>query len=113
GHCELERGELVWPADATTIQPVLEPVLDLALQADFTDLAPLGSVIGHTIAGRWKGALDVKGPLRTPTGRFVGRGEALQVAGITLDTVDLDVTTDGHLARFERCEMAGPELEAV
>jgi hypothetical protein len=107
GRIELERGELRLPPGGG------EAFVALAGQADFDDLAPLGASLGQPLAGRWKGALDVTGPLRHPVGRFVGRGEALSVRGIALDTVDVDVQTDGRSARIERCELSGPELEAV
>lgn len=109
GELTLERGELALPADG-------DPwalALDLGLQAEFDDLAPLGRLLEQPLAGRWRGAIDVQGPLRAPTGRFVGRGEALLLAGLALDALDVDVQVDGKSARFARCEAHGPTFEAV
>jgi len=107
GKLVLERGELVWPA---TAEPG-EIQVDLGLQADFEDLTPLGALLGRNLGGRWRGALDVRGPLRAPRGRFVGRGEGVRVAELALDSVEVDVSTDGQRARVEHCEASGPDLE--
>ncbi len=109
GRLEIERGELRLPASGG----LEELQLDLGLSAELSDLAPLGALLGQPLAGRWRGSIDVRGPWRAPVGRFVGRGEALRVAGLAFDLVELDVETDGKLARIERCEISGPELEAV
>lgn len=109
GALTIERGTLVLPPDG-------DPwalALDLGMHGEFDDLAPLGRWRGQELAGRWRGAIDVQGPLRAPTGRWVGRGEALRVAGLELDALDLDVQVDGKSARFARCEAHGPTFEAV
>ncbi len=116
GRAEVEGGQVVVESGLVTL-PVdgdfLALDLDLDLQAEFSDLAPLGRLLGQPLAGRWQGAIDVQGPLRAPTGRIVGRGEALEIAGVVLDTIELDLQTDGDSARFERCEARGPDFEAV
>ena len=109
GRLEVERGELTWPSGATLAQ--LE--LDLGLRAELSDLSALGTLLGRPLAGRWSGAIDVRGPLRAPTGRFIGRGEELEVDGLALTTVDVDLQTDGTSARLLRCEATGPDFEAV
>jgi hypothetical protein len=109
GRLELARGELVLPADGAwgAMQ------LDLELAGEFTDVAPLARSLGQDIAGGWRGAIEVSGPLVAPAGRFVGHGEALRVRGASLGTVEVDVTTDGEGVRFESCEIDGPALTAV
>jgi translocation-and-assembly-module (TAM) inner membrane subunit TamB-like protein len=109
GTVRIERGEVRWPAGA----PLSELELALGLQADLRELAPLAALVGRPIAGRWRGSIEVAGPLRAPSGRFVGHGEGLVLDGLTLGALEVDVTTDGERARFERCEISGPELEAV
>jgi len=109
GRLELGRGELVLPKSGAWD----ELQLDLELAGEFDDVAPLGRAFGQDLAGAWRGAIEVSGPLGAPVGRFVGQGERLRVAGVTLDTLAVDVETDGERARFERCEIEGPDLTAV
>jgi autotransporter translocation and assembly factor TamB len=109
GRLALARGELVLPANGLWS----ELLLDLDLTGEFEDVAPLARGLGQDVAGRWSGSIEVSGPLRAPSGRFVGHGEELRVRGVELDVLDVDVTTDGEVARFERCEIEGPALIAV
>ena len=87
--------------------------LDLELLGEFSDVGPLGRYLGEELAGRWSGSIAVAGPLRAPVGRFTGHGEELVVRGVPLARVDVDLETDGERVRFKRCEISGPELEAV
>jgi len=107
GSLAVERGELALPDEGS----IADANLDVALQADFADLGPLGTLVERELAGRWIGDVEVSGPLRAPTGHFVGRGEALEIAGVLIDGVQLDATTDGHRVRLESCIAHGAGLE--
>ena len=109
GRLALARGELRLPVSGN----LAELELDLGLSGEFGDLAPFGPLFGQPLAGRWRGSIDVRGPLHDPTGRFVGQAEALRVGGLAFDSAELDVEIDGKLARLERCEISGPDIEAV
>lgn len=109
GRVVIENGELRLPESGG----LEELQLDLGLSAEVNDLAPIGALLGQPLEGRWRGSINVRGPWRAPVGRFVGRGEALRVAGLAFDLAELDVETDGTVAHLERCEISGPELEAV
>lgn len=116
GRADLERaslevvhGEVVLP----TTPSWLELELALTLEAAFDDLSELTPFVGQPMEGSWSGSIDVRGPLRAPTGHFDGRGADLELAGLALGAFDIDLRTDGQSLRFERCEISGSDLEAV
>ncbi len=101
GRVAVADGTLVVHAGELCFPSAEDPgSLELALSADFADLAPVGALLdSEGWAGSLAGRVDLSGPLDALVGRAQLAGAGVAVAGFDLGEVELDAHTDGaHVA---------------
>jgi hypothetical protein len=82
--------------------------VDLDLEADFHDLAPVGAALGEAPwRGSLKGAVEVSGTLRRPTGRAHLEGKGVTIEGIGIGDLVALGDLDASALRVERLEARG------
>ena len=95
GDLHVTRGELRLGAGDALLTDALA---DLDLQASFTDLTPIGRALGLDWSGALDGAVEISGPLLTPTGRMTATASNVRAFDFELGDVDLNlVAQDGRI----------------
>lgn len=110
GAIEVLRGEVkLLPAtDGSGATPPPGPAIDLDLEAQFQDLAPLGRLVGSTSwGGSLQGSLRAQGSWPHLQGTADLVGEKVQVAGFALGTVQLKAQSDGLDLQVGSLDLSG------
>lgn len=108
GRLDLRPSTIRW-------SPGEEPRLDLSATLDFTDLAPLGAILGtEPWSGSLRANVEAAGSWPALSGNLEAEGEGVVAAGYRLGRVGARATGDGRRLEFESLELAGPwgDLEA-
>jgi len=105
GSLRVQRGEVALGREPGRL--LEDATLDVLLDAEFADLAPLASVFGVEGGGSLAGVVDLHGSLLAPTGRLRAHASAVRVQGLELPEVDVELRGDRGRVDVERCEVAG------
>ena len=106
GELRLSRGRIEWGRRAEELLAGAE--LDLDLEADFSDLSPLGPILAtEPWSGSLRGELNVSGPVRRLQGEtdFTGRG--VVAAGLPLGDLTLRAVATREAIQVRALEAQG------